>query len=756
MSVDMSVSARSASQNRGILRFRSMHGVIVVLATVGLLEFLRFLGLAAPNPQLFTAVAVTYAAYAGGYRGGLMGAAIGVGYALYFFSSPDGLFHYTSTGLSKVVVNFITLPMIAILVSKLNAKLMASLRDQSDQRHRLLTTVVPVGIFEADRDGKYTYVNETWSNITGISSDKAAGSGWLTALWPEDSEQVSEEWRRAVENKSAFRMEYRFRRTDGEIRWVYAQSLEMIDAEGNPAGFIGTVTDISENKQAETQVRRSEARLAAILELAGAAIISMDNSGRIELFNDGAEETFGYAAEEMIGQPIDRLLPKRFREAHRRHVDEFAAGSVVNRPMSQRREIVGLRKNGEEFPANASIAKVDRGDAMLFTVILHDITDRKEAEEGLRQAQKMEAVGQLTGGVAHDFNNLLAVIMGNTELLQARLGYDDKLLDAVCRAAARGAELTQRLLAFSRRQPLRPQTVDLEGLVSGLSEMLARTLGETVEIETEAEADLWEVAADAGQVENALLNLAINARDAMPEGGKLSIECANAVVDEAYRATNPEAEVGDYVMLAVSDNGTGMSAAVKAHAFEPFFTTKEVGQGSGLGLSMVYGFVKQSGGQVTIDSELGKGTTVKLYLPRTQGTVTQATPFSEEAVPLGKGQTVLVIEDDEDVRDLAILSVENLGYQAIAAPEAAVAREIFDNGIAIDVVLSDVVLPGGMSGPEFAEELRARASGLPVIFMSGYPAEAAKRDGFLGADKVLLNKPFQLNQLARALRDALD
>jgi CheY-like chemotaxis protein len=376
-------------------------------------------------------------------------------------------------------------------------------------------------------------------------------------------------------------------------------------------------------------------------------------------------------------------------------------------------------------------------------------------EEQLRQAQKMEAVGQLTGGVAHDFNNLLAVIMGNTELLESKLGGEDRPYQAILRAATRGAELTQRLLAYSRQQPLRPQALVLAAFVEDMSEMLARTLGETIDVETSSDPDLWNALADPGQVESALLNLALNARDAMPEGGKLTIECRNAQLDEAYATRNPEAAAGNYVVLAVSDTGTGMSAKVQARAFEPFFTTKEVGQGSGLGLSMVYGFAKQSGGHVVIHSEKGQGTTVEVFLPRSdEASGAKAAAPSEES-PRGRNETVLVLEDDEDVRATVVAVLEGLDYRVIAVPEARRALEAL-NTEQVEIVLSDVVLPGGMSGPDFAEEAKRRHPGTRVVFMSGYSAAAEEHPGLCAPDSVLLNKPFEKGELAQALRQALD
>jgi signal transduction histidine kinase len=378
-----------------------------------------------------------------------------------------------------------------------------------------------------------------------------------------------------------------------------------------------------------------------------------------------------------------------------------------------------------------------------------------ETERRLQQAHKMEAVGQLTGGVAHDFNNLLAVIQGNAELLGEERGENDRLVGSILRASKRGAELTQRLLAFSRQQPLQPRSIDLADLVNGMADLLKRSLGETVEIETFAGRNLWMARADPGQVENALLNLAINARDAMPDGGRLTIACSNARLEEEDVRLNPEAAAGDYALLTVSDTGAGMPKVVLEHAFEPFFTTKDVGEGSGLGLSMVYGFARQSNGHAVLQSEPGKGTTVKLYLPRAEPVVEKPTAEITAPEPGSRDKLVLVIEDDAEVRTLAVKMLEVLGYRSMAAPAARSARVILERE-KIDLVLSDVVLPGGQSGRSFADEMRQRHPRLKFVFMSGYPAEDAIRSGHLEPETVLLTKPFQMRQLARVLRDLLD
>jgi PAS domain S-box-containing protein len=386
---------------------------------------------------------------------------------------------------------------------------------------------------------------------------------------------------------------------------------------------------------------------------------------------------------------------------------------------------------------------------------MEDISEHQATEQALRHAQKMEAIGQLTGGVAHDFNNLLAVIQGSAELLQDSLGEDDELTGGILKATERGAALTRRLLAYARKQPLDPKAINLQALVVGMKELLTRTLGGMVEVEVIAPVTLWTALADPGQVEDTLLNLAINASHAMPGGGKLTIECANVKIEADHLGETPEVPSGEYTILAVTDTGIGMSPDVIARAFEPFYTTKEVGEGSGLGLSMVYGFAKQSGGHVSILSEEGKGTTVKVLLPRDSQEDEIGSATIVAAPPTGSGETVLVIEDDPSVRMLAERTIRGLGYVPVMAEHAEAARALLAGGQRFDVILSDVMLPGGMSGPEFAQEVLARHPDARILFMSGYPAEEVTQSGFIVIKNVLLNKPFRRDKLAKALADAL-
>ena len=381
------------------------------------------------------------------------------------------------------------------------------------------------------------------------------------------------------------------------------------------------------------------------------------------------------------------------------------------------------------------------------------IVQRENAESALRQVQKMEAMGQLTGGIAHDFNNLLQVIIGNLEVMQRRnlVGGDDakRMVASALRGAQRAATLTQRLLAFARRQPLDPRSVDVNRLVTGMSELLHRTLGESITIETVLASGIWRVAADANQLENALLNLAVNARDAMPSGGRLTIETANTFLDEAYAQAN-EVKPGQYVLVAVSDTGTGMSSDVIAKAFEPFFTTKDVGKGSGLGLSQVYGFIRQSDGHAKIYSEPGEGTTIKLYLPRlvTAGESREASPDASAMAGSRGERHVLVVEDDEDVRAHAVAILHELGYAVLEASDGASALRVLDADPNVELLFTDVGLPGGLNGRQLADEARRRHPELAVLYTTGYARNAIVHQGRLDPGVDLITKPFTFASLA--------
>jgi PAS domain S-box-containing protein len=512
---------------------------------------------------------------------------------------------------------------------------------------------------------------------------------------------------------------------------------------------------------AESALAVSRDQLADIVTISLDAIIVADADRRVRAFNQGAETIFGYSASEVMGEPIDLLLPSRFREIHQRHIRDFVASSDIRRRMNERGDVIGVRRDGTEFPAEASITKLRSNGETLLAVILRDISERRTQEANLRHAQKMESVGRLSGGVAHDFNNLLQAILGNLELLRERIAEDktdeQRLIARAVEAVGRGTEMTKRLLAFSRRQVLEPRVVDLNALVSEITDVLPRMLGEAVGVEVVRAGGLWPCEIDPSELEAALLNLAVNARDAMPEGGKLTIETANARLDDEYAAAHAEVTPGQYVMLAVADTGGGMTPEIAERAFEPFFTTKQAGEGTGLGLSMVYGFVKQSKGHVKIYSEPGHGTTVKLYLPRAFGGESKA-EAGVERVRAAQGQLekILVVEDDPAIRDLTVEQLESMNYLVLHAPDGASALRILAEVRDIDLLFTDVVLPAGMNGAELAREAVRVSPGIGVLYTSGYTDNAIVHHGRLEPGAELIAKPFRKEDLARKLRAILD
>jgi len=507
----------------------------------------------------------------------------------------------------------------------------------------------------------------------------------------------------------------------------------------------------------ERELRESESRYRAIFETAVDAIIVSDQHGIIREFSKAAEAMTGYHATELIGQNMRVLLPPVMRQEHERYTARY---------LWTVRELEVCRKDGSVFPAHLSIAEWWAGGHRHFTGILSDLStqkreqlERTKLEAQLHQAQKMEAIGNLTGGMAHDFNNMLGVIIGNIDLLRDLKSDDpdvDELTHEALDAAFRGADLTRRLLAFARQQPLRPQCVDVNELVSGITRLLRRTLGEDVEISLDLAPELWAVVADPAQLEASLTNLATNARDAMPDGGRLIIVTSNRTLDPDYAAQHTEVLPGGYVTLEVSDTGCGMTQEVMNRIFEPFFTTKGRDKGTGLGLSMVFGFIKQSGGHVSVYSEPGIGTTFRLFLPR----MTEDVPIVEDGtvVPLvhGKGETVLVVEDNEALRRVVTRQLGELGYRVLAAENAAAGLALLDRQ-SIDLLLTDVVMPGGINGRELARRARQRWPGLKIVFTSGFSEARLNGDaGPLSACIPLLSKPYRKEDLASAAREALD
>jgi len=554
---------------------------------------------------------------------------------------------------------------------------------------------------------------------------------------------------------------------------------------------------ISRLERELAEARLDRERYQRLLEAAPDAVVVVDKSGRIVQVNAQVGPMFGYDKEELLGQRIEVLVPERSRDRHVAHRDHFLANHAA-RPMGSGLDLAARRKDGSEIPVEISLSPLETEEGVLVSAAIRDISDRRavqqalrktkneletrvrertaelelanvalqdemadrqKAEAALHQAQKMEAVGQLTGGVAHDFNNLLTIINGNLQILAKHCRDDElaqELIDAALKAGHRGAELNRTLLAFSRRQRLLPALIDLSELAEGMVSMLRRTLGESIEIRVSATPDLPKALADPSQLEVALLNLAVNARDAMPKGGRLVIETSTIRFDRHTAALEGDLEPGGYVVLAVSDNGCGIPEDVVSRVFEPFFTTKETGKGSGLGLAMVYGFAKQSGGHVKIYSVEGRGTTIKLYLPQA-GEETQTTPQEQEPSPeLNGTERILVVEDEEEVRALAVRVLRGLGYRVLEAGDGPTALELLKSDPGIELLFTDVVLPGGMHGPDIAREARLLKPDLPVLYTSGYTGNAIQQLEAVNHEVRLISKPYSIEDLAQRIRSVLD
>ncbi|MDY0065123.1 MAG: response regulator [Steroidobacteraceae bacterium] len=553
-------------------------------------------------------------------------------------------------------------------------------------------------------------------------------------------------------------------------------TLQTVD--GRDVGRVWSFRDVTEERRVQRQVHELNVSLEAkVAERTAAlqrsdlqfqqlvagvddcAIYMLDPQGMVASWNPGAERIKGYRSEEIIGQHFSVF----YTEADRQDGKPERTLAVALRDGKYEAETWRVRKDGTRFWASVLVEAIHAADGRLlgFAKITRDMTERRAIEEQLHQSQKMEAVGQLTGGVAHDFNNLLTVILGNLETIWRRLPEDDarlrRAVDQATRGAQRAATLTSQLLAFSRRQPLNPKPTDVNRLVSGVSELIRRTLNENIAIETVLGGGLWRAEIDPHQLESALLNLAVNARDAMPSGGRITIETANAYLDENYTAHYAEITPGQYVLICVTDTGCGMSPDVLEHAFDPFFTTKPLGEGTGLGLSQVFGFVKQSGGHIKLYSEDGHGTAVKIYLPRMVGEAAAHEPESPPPCAPGgdSSETILVVEDDDDVRSYSTESLRELGFTVLEAHDGATALKVLDRCPQVQLLFTDVGLPG-VNGRQLADEAQRRKPGLKILFTSGYARNAIVHQGRLDPGVELLTKPFTRAQLASRIRDVLD
>jgi len=538
---------------------------------------------------------------------------------------------------------------------------------------------------------------------------------------------------------------------NGELRWASISGKPVFDEKGAFQGYRGSGRDI-------TAEREKRELFVYVMENLSEGVSLWDRDDRFVVCNSAYRKLAGKAAEILAPGVTFRDIVTHFARSGESNIPEGEVEAWIEHRMALHRNMdapIELRRGDHWYAVNEQIL----ADGSVV-VRLTDITQQMQSEERLLQSQRLETVGKLTGGVAHDFNNLLAIILGHLDVVVEDLPPDHphrRMLKSAIGAAERGATLTQRLLAFSRRQTLAPKTIDANELIHSMEDLLRRSLGEQVQIEVVPSAGLWLCDVDPSQLENALLNLAINARDAMPGGGGLSIESQNVLLDDDYVANVPELEPGPHVMIAVTDTGEGMPEDVLQHIYEPFFTTKGVGKGSGLGLSMVYGFVKQSGGHITVHSEPGLGTTFKIYLPRSRTCAAARQKDNDKLhVSEGRRERILLVEDDLELRDLTVRLLGDLGYSVTSAEHGLDAIAAFESNPGFDLLLTDVVLPGPLNGGALAKELTRRNARLKVLYMSGYAANTLRDGRNLDGSAVLLQKPFRRQDLARKVRQVLD
>jgi two-component system cell cycle sensor histidine kinase/response regulator CckA len=603
-----------------------------------------------------------------------------------------------------------------------------------------------------DAAGLVRKINAAAEEITGYKSAEVEGASWFELLVPRDRyPYVWEEFERLMrEGVTAGSFENPILTKQGDERQIMWRNTTLREGD-RIVGIIAFGMDVTDRRRAEGQ----QARLSRVVEQATESIMITDAQGTITYVNPAFESISGYSRAEVIGQNA-RILKSGHQDAafYRRMWETLARGEVW------KGRLVNRRKDGTLFQEDATIGPVRDASGRLvnYVAVKRDVTTEMRLERQLIQAQKMEAIGRLAGGVAHDFNNLLGVIVGYGEITRRDLRGDDPLtgkVDQILKAAERAAGLTRQLLAFSRQQVLQPKIVDLNVIVSDVEKMLRRLIGEDILLTSSLDPGLGSVKADPGQIEQVLMNLAVNARDAMPEGGHLTIETRNAELGPDDAARRPPTLAGRYVMLAVTDSGMGMDAETQSHLFEPFFTTKEMGKGTGLGLSTVYGIVKQSEGYIWCYSEVGVGTTFKIYLPRVDEEASPAHKLS--AVRLAHGsETVLLIEDDGALRDVVREILEGAGYTVLVADGGAQALQIADEHTgAIQLIVTDVIMPG-LSGRKAAERIKAARSEVRILFISGYTSDAIAKHGVLEAGAKFLSKPFTTEDLLRKIRDVLD
>ena len=627
---------------------------------------------------------------------------------------------------------------------------------ERDELFHLISENAADMIAIVDMEGKRIFNSLSYQKVLGYSPEELQASSAFEQIHPDDRECVrsaAEDARRSGIGKT---LEYRLRHKNGT--WLALESTSSVihNVNGEPEKLVIVNRNITERKRTEEALRRSEADFRSVVEDAPYGIYRASIAGRFLQVNPALQKMLGYELEE-------ELLRKDLATDIFRHDGEYQRLAEILSRTEEMKDMEMEWKKHDDTPITVRCSgrriNDENGVAAYFEVFAEDVTEKRVLERQLRTAQKMEAIGRLSGGIAHDFNNHLGVIIGYSRLLKRQLGENNALCEhalEIEKAGQRAASLTKQLLAFSRQQVLTPAVLSLNTLVLDMEKMLPRLLGEDIEVSLVQDAELGNVKADQGQIEQVIMNLAVNARDAMPAGGKLKIQTANAVLDQTYARNHPGSKAGDYVMLAVSDTGTGMDAGTLAHMFEPFFTTKERGKGTGLGLATVYGIVKQSNGYISVESSPGKGSSFQIYLQRYEGQPTAEAQTDDRAENLRGSESILLAEDSESLRKLAQSNLESAGFHVLSAHSGEEALEIARrHGRTFDLLLTDVVMPG-MNGRVLAEQLLPGQPGMKVLYMSGYTDSFIAGHGVLEPGTNLLHKPFTEDVLIRKVREVLD
>jgi len=620
---------------------------------------------------------------------------------------------------------------------------------------RLLATVAPVGIFHTDRDGHCVYVNERWKSLTGLSTEQALNEGWAEALHPDDREKVFNFWMECVRGKKPYRQEVRLLHQDGRTIWVLAQALPEIDGQGNILGYVGTITDITELREAEADLGRSEERFTKAFHASpGLFAISRLEDGIQYDVNDVWLATLGYERHEVIGKSVAEIGIWVDPTSRAKMVEILKRDGRVRNFDGQLKH-----KDGRVIDVLIACEVVEMEGEQRILFVAHDVTEIQRLKGQLQNAQKMEAARGLTSGIAHQFNNLFMGVSGSLELLSENQSLDDnqqKMIDLSLMEIQRGKKLTTQLLAYTSQQPLLPRRINLRDTIKEQIYLFDVFLGETLKFKSKINKDLWDVEVDPSEMDTALFNVFSNARDAMPTGGKVTLEATNISLDKAA-AAQKSLKPGDYVTISIRDEGAGMSPDVISRAFDPFFTTKDVGQGTGLGLSMVSGFATQSGGGAEIESTSGEGSVVRIYLPRAAGAAEGTKKTARKAEKTARGsETILVVEDDATVRLIAVSMLENLGYKVIEAPDGETAlAELENNSDGIDLLFSDIVMPGGISGIELASRVRSSHPDFAILLTTGYSPEEVNPVAKTGETWPLISKPYSKDILAQEIRTVL-